>query len=119
MKGLHKEHIEFQFGSLLKEFTRTNQYIRDNLKKQWLFKYIFESATIEVDLNLFNDNYKKKFIEPDLNRYCVGLLNKLQYEIYPVMVYNKVKSYSVNYIFQHNVTSHKLTIKYELQQGFV
>ena len=114
-----KKTLEYQFGFRLKDFTRHNKYLSDNLEKQGLFKYHYETASIDVDLDLFNDKYKSKFIAPDLHRYCVGLLNKLQLDIFGLIQFNKIKSYTITYDFHLAGTSHTLKVKYGLTQQFV
>lgn len=111
--------MEYQFGFRLRDFTSHNKYIADNLDKKMLFKYHYETATIDVNLDLFNDSYKSKFIAPDLHRYCVGLLNKLQFDIFGLIQFNRIRSYTITYNFYYATTRHTLKVKYDLTQQFV
>lgn len=70
--------MEFQFGFRLKDFTNHNRYLSESSEQKKLFKYHYQIATIDVDLDAFNE--RQKFITPDLHQYCVRLLNKLRFD---------------------------------------
>lgn len=110
--------MEYQFGFRLKDFTRHNMYLDNNLDNPTLFTYHYETASIDVHLDRFNNNYKEKFIAPNLHRYCVGLLNKMQFEIFSLIVFNKIRTYTIIYNFNYANTRHTLKVKYSLNQQF-
>lgn len=119
IEQLRIEKLEYQFAFRLKDFTRHNKYISDNLEKPYLFKYHYNTASIVVNLDLFNDRYKSKFIAPDLHRYCVGLLDKMQFDIFSTLQFNSIKSYMITYHFYFHNTRHTIKVQYSLTQQFV
>ncbi|WP_316817275.1 hypothetical protein [Pedobacter nyackensis] len=110
----NKKHMEYQVGYRLTDFVRHNNYISNNLEGNRLFNYTYETATIDVNLNLFNSSYRERFIRPHLHVYCVGLLNKMEFEIFSLIQFNRIKVFLITYKFHFDGAIHSVKVQYEL-----
>jgi hypothetical protein len=101
-----RNHFEFQIQYALSEWARISSVVSKNIEGQKrLFKVIEDpaapntGATIEVKLDLFNDDYKQKFIEGSLETYANKLLEKIKKKMFCALTFNGIEDYRFVYQF--------------------
>ncbi|MES2456410.1 MAG: hypothetical protein V4594_12750 [Bacteroidota bacterium] len=57
-------------------FARVNPKLRDNIRD--INRFVTNTAdAIEIDLSEFSENYQQKFIQPDLDQFCLRFIDLL------------------------------------------
>jgi hypothetical protein len=76
-----------------------NPKVNKHLSNPHRFVTYDKNNIIFVDLNLFSQNYQKKFIEPNAENYFNSFISKTEYILYTMMSVYKMKSFKVIYHF--------------------
>ena len=83
----------------LLNFVRLNKQLKKNIPSPYHLLEIYE-GTITINLSLFNNNYREKFINSNINGYSFRFMEQLRPLLLDYMEETRIRKFNFTFIFK-------------------